>query len=165
MLRWLSLLGLTLIAACGLMPRADQELWVHEIVQDGPPIRDLLSECEWAVIDAGYPAGDRDEAGMVVTSGWFVVEQPFSGKGRRFQGILELEPLGEAGLYRVGARVRVQANKEVYRTLDRAEADWQSIEDDGGRARALLQHLIGRVQAPGLSEDFYQRKPWKENNG
>ena len=61
--------------------------------------------------------------------------------------------------------MRVQANKEVYRTLDRAEADWQSIEDDGGRARALLQHLIGRVQAPGLSEDFYQRKPWKENNG
>ena len=29
----------------------------------------------------------------------------------------------------------------------------------------MLQHLIGRVQAPGLSDDFFNRKPWKENNG
>lgn len=163
MLRLLCLMGLTLAVSCSLIHRADEEAWVHEILQDGPPIRDLLSECEWATIDAGFPPGDRDEAGMKVTSGWEIVQQPFSGKGRRFQGMLKIEPLGETGLYRVSSRVRVQANKEVHRTLDLAAADWESMTDDQGRARTLLQHLMGRVRAPGLSDDFYKRKPWTEN--
>ena len=165
MLRWLCLLGMTLVFSCGLMPRAEEEAWVHEIVQDGPPIRDLLSECEWSTIDAGFPPGDRDDAGMVVTSGWEVVEAPFSGKGRRYPGILKIEPLGESGLYRVSSRVRVQANKEIYKPLEIAEADWESVADDPLRARTLLQHLLARVQAPGLSDDFFRRKPWTESNG
>jgi hypothetical protein len=167
MLRLLCFIGITLAVSCSWIHRADEEAWVHEILQDGPPIRDLLSECEWATIDAGFPPGDRDEAGMQITSGWEIVQQPFSGKGRRFQGMLKIEPLGETGLYRLSSRVRVQANKEVHRTLDLAAADWESMADDQGRARTLLQHLMGRVQAPGLSADFYNRKPWaeKEDNG
>lgn len=161
-LRALALCVCMAVASCGGLSIVDEEGWVHEIVQDGPPIRDMLSECEWATLDAGFPPGDRDEPAMRVTSGWEIVQQPFSSKGRRYQGILELEPLGEDGLYRVSARVRVQANREVHRTLDLAEADWESIEDDMNRARTLLQHLIGRVAAPGLSDDFYRRKPWKE---
>ena len=81
MRRLLCFLGITLAVSCSWIHRADEEAWVHEILQDGPPIRDLLSECEWATIDAGFPPGDRDEAGMQVTSGWEIVQQPFSGKG------------------------------------------------------------------------------------
>jgi hypothetical protein len=147
--------------SCSLFSTGEDELWVHEIIQDAPPIRDLLSECEWALLEAKFPPGDRDEAGARVTSGWQKVLHPFSKNGRRYQGILEIEPMGELGVCRVSARVRVQANKEVHRPLDEAYAQWESTEDDAQRARTLLHHLLGRISDPGPSDDFYRRKPWR----
>jgi hypothetical protein len=150
------------LGSCSLFYAADDELWVHDVLQNGPPIRDLLSDCEWAMIEADFPPGDRDDSGAKVTSGWDVVAHPFGKYGRRFQGILEIEPLEEVGLYRISARVRVQVNEEIYKTLDMAAAKWESTQDDQVRARTLLYHLMGRVRKPGLSDDFYRRKPWRK---
>jgi hypothetical protein len=160
---FLLLIGL-LMGSCSLFYAADEELWVHEVLQNGPPLRDLLSDCEWAMIEANFPPGDRDDAGARVTSGWQTVAHPFGKYGRRYQGILEIEPLDEIGVYRVSARVRVQINEEIHKTLDMAEAKWESGTDDRVRARTLLYHLMGRVSKPGLSDDFYRRKPWRKSS-
>lgn len=152
-----------LAGSCSLLSVDEEELWVHEIIDDAPPIRDLLSEAEWALLEAKFPPGDRDDAGARVTSGWMEVMHPFSSKGRRYQGMLEIEPMDDAvGVYRVSARVRVQANQEVHKPLDEDYAQWESVEDDAKRARTLLHHFLGRIATPGPSDDFYRRKPWKQ---
>ncbi len=156
----LCLTGMT--GSCSLFSVEEEELWVHEIIDDAPPIRDLLSECEWALLKAKYPPGDRDDAGARVTSGWFENMQPFSSYGRRYQGMLEIEPMDAVGVYRVSSRVRVQINKEVHKPLDEDHAKWESVGDDEQRARTLLHHFLARVTTPGPSDDFYRRKPWRE---
>ncbi len=157
---WMALL-LLFQGSCSLFSVTEDELWVHEIVQDAPPIRDLLSECEWALLDADLPPGDRDEAAARVTSGWKTVLHPFSSGGRRYQGLLEIEATDEIGVYRISARYRVQANTEIHKPLDASLAKWESMEDDPQRAKILLHHLVGRVSTPGPSDDFYRRKPWR----
>ena len=152
--------GLT--GSCSLLSAEEEELWVHEIIDDAPPMRDLLSEAEWALLQAEFPPGDRDDAAARVTSGWHKIMHPFSSYGRRFQGILEIEPMDGVGVYRVSARVRVQANREVHKPLDEDYAQWESLEDDTQRARTLMQHFIGRIQVAGPSDDFYRRKPWRQ---
>ncbi len=159
------LLMTSLTGSCSLFSVEEEELWVHEIVDDAPPIRDLLSEAEWALLDAEFPPGDRDEAGARVTSGWLKILHPFSSKGRRYQGMIEIESMDTVGVYRVSARVRVQANREVHKPLDDDHAEWESIGDDTLRARTLLQHFLGRVKVPGPSDDFYRRKPWRQGSG
>ncbi len=167
MLRFLVLLSVVgfILPACSLfMPAEEEELWVHEILEDGPPLRDVLANCEWALIQAQFPPGDRDDGAARVTSGWDEMIQPFSSNGRRFQGIFEVEPLGEQGLYRVSVRVRQQTNKEVHKPLDPGAAQWESIGDNQERARTLLYHLLTRIKDPGPSEDFYRRKPWRDDD-
>jgi len=158
-------LGLTLLVlgSCSLFQAVDQEQWVHEIVENGPPIRDMLSECEWAMLDAGFSAGDRDDSGARVTSAWRENLQPFSSMGRRYQGILEIESMGEVGLYRINARVRVQRNKEVHQPLDSGEADWESMDDSTVHAQTLLRHFMGRVTDPSESIRPGGRQPWTES--
>ena len=141
----LLLLGIAL-PSCSSAPLEDElGAWTERVLESSPPRRDLLDACEWAVIHAGFPAGERDEARGTVTSGWDLQLQPFRNKGRRWQGILKVERT-EQGQMLVKARVLQERNTAQDDTLDSGAADWDRMADDMARSRILLQHVLVQIR-------------------
>ncbi len=139
----LLLLALLLVLpSCADAPLADETgQWAERVLENPPPRRDVLDACEWALVQAGFPPGDRDDGRSTVTSGWDILLQPFRNKGRRWQGLLHVESQ-EDGSMLVKARVLQQRNLTQDDTLDSGAAQWEAMADDMPRARILLQHLL-----------------------
>lgn len=142
---------LALAPACSSLSGEDEAEagWVAGEVHDGPPRRDLLRACEWALLRAGFPLSDRDEVSGRVTSGWDLNLAPYSRRGTRARAVAEVSELAAPGAYRVRVRVEVERNMEVHRPLEPAEADWEEAGFDAGRARLVLQHVLLQVRQPG----------------
>ncbi len=143
--RLLPLLCLLLAAfACSTPPAIDETGdWAEVVVEEAPPQRDLLSAAEYAVVRAGFPPGERDEARGTVVSGWDLNLQPFRNQGARWRGIIKVERV-EGGT-RLAARVQHQRNTEKDDTLDPGAAEWEDLADDRGRARVLLQQFLSQL--------------------
>ena len=139
-----------LAGGCSLLSSAPdpEEAWVEQEIHDGPPRRDLLRACEWAVLRSEFPVSDRDEVAGRVTSGWDVNLAPYSKQGTRSRAVLEVVELSERNAYRVRARVEVQRNQEVHQTLELAAADWEDDGFDMTRARIVLQQVLVQVRRP-----------------
>jgi hypothetical protein len=142
---------LALVPACSLMGGGGDEAWTERSLTKAPPRRELLSYCQRALAQAGYPAPTVDEAASQAKSEWRNELQPFGGNGRRYRGTLQVEVL-EGGVTQLRARVEAQNNKELARPLDPVQADWVDLPDDEPRARVLLQHLLALLAASGVSE-------------
>ena len=140
--------GLLLLAgavgsSCSLFGSEEpEELWLEHQLEHAPPMRDLLTECQWALRNAGYPPGESDESLGQVESGWLVVLHQFANRGRRYQGVVVAESTGEVGKYLLKARVRVEMNTEKRHTTESAAAQWEPLGDDSARARVLMEHLL-----------------------
>jgi len=129
--------------SCSMFQSAPpKEYWEEYQLEHGPPRRDLLTECQWALRNAGYPPGERDEALGQVESGWLVSLHPFANRGRRYQGVILAEPSGEVGSYLLKVRVQVEANTEKRDTLEPASAKWEPLDDDVSRAGVLMEHVL-----------------------
>lgn len=137
----LLLVGMVLPACRAAPPEDESGKWTERILTDSPPRRDLLDACEWAMVNANFPPGERDEARGTVTSGWDLQLQPFRNKGRRWQGILKVER-NEEGEMVVKSRVIMERNTAFDDTLDSGAADWDRMGDDMVRSRILLQHVL-----------------------
>lgn len=124
-------------------PLAEDERgeWTERVLEEAPPRRDILDAFELAVVHAGFPAGERDEARGTVTSGYDLQLQPFRNKGRRWQGILRVMP-GDDGTTVLKSRVMMDRNTTQDDTLDPGEAEWDPMADDMRRSRILLQHAL-----------------------
>lgn len=138
----LCLLAGLLLPACSAAPPEDESgQWTERVLEASPPRRDLLDACEWAMVNASFPPGERDEARGTVTSGWDLQLQPFRNKGRRWQGILKVER-NEEGEMVLKSRVIMERNTAFDDTLDSGAADWDRMADDMVRSRILLQHVL-----------------------
>ncbi|MFK5955212.1 MAG: hypothetical protein QM477_02070 [Planctomycetota bacterium] len=144
-------LPLLLVMACAVLPACSSPVlddesgrWSERILTPAPPLRDLLDACEYAMVYAGFPPGERDDSRNSVTSGWDLQLQPFRNKGRRWQGILRIS-VTESGETLVKSRVIQEKNVTQDDTLDSGEAEWERIEDDMIRSRILLQHLVAQL--------------------
>lgn len=149
-LGWLPLLAAAALSSgCGLLGGDDgEEAWVSTELRDGPPRRDLLKACEWAVLQAEFPVYDRDDVSGRVTSGWDVNLAPYSFQGTRSRAVIEVEELGGNQDYRLRVRVEVERNQEVHQTLELAAADWEPDGYDQTRARVVLQQILVQVRRP-----------------
>jgi len=132
------------LMACSTPPPVDEAgEWSEVVLSEAPPQRDILAAAEYAVVRAGFPPGERDEARGNVISGWDMSLQPFRNKGARWRGIVKVERV-EGGT-RLAARVQKQRNAEKDDTLDPGAAKWEDEADDRGRARVLLQQLLSQL--------------------
>lgn len=138
----LLLLGAVAAPSCS-SPLAEDERgeWTERVLEAAPPRRDILGAFEVAILNAGFPEGERDEARGTVTSGYDLQMQPFRNKGRRWQGILKVEKNDE-GATVLKSRVMMDRNTTQDDTLDPGEADWSAMADDMRRSRILLQHAL-----------------------
>ncbi len=140
--------------ACSLFgTQPEDPYWEEYELQNGPPLRDLLHACEWAVNRAGFPPGETDVVGATVTSGWDRNLAVYSNQGYRSQAVIELHPGTADGNYQVRVRVHVQINKEVHKTLDPAAAQWEDAREDPARARVVLEQLLAQVAPRGVHSD------------
>ena len=131
-----------MLPSCGISPAADETgNWTERVLEVAPPRRDILDAYEVAVVHAGFPAGERNEARGTVTSGYDLQMQPFRNKGRRWQGILKVER-NEEGQTVLKSRVLLDRNTTQDDTLDPGEAEWDPMADDMRRSRILLQHAL-----------------------
>lgn len=132
------------LLSCSSPPPVDEAgTWSEVVVQEAPPQRDLLSAAEQAVMRAGFPQGERDEARGNVISGWHMDLQPFRNQGMRWRGIIRVQQV-EGGT-RLAARVQAQKNVEKDDTLDPGAAEWEDLADDRGRSRVLLQQFLSQL--------------------
>jgi hypothetical protein len=148
----LIVLAATLVSACeSSLYRGEDStpVWVEYEVEKGPPRRDLFQICHLALVRAGFPPGDNDEAGGKITSGWDVNLAPYSFKGYREQGIIEITPLEGIYHYKVEARVRKDINIEHATTLEISRAEWDPGADNAQRARVVMQHLRSQLYPTG----------------
>ena len=122
--------------------------WSERILDPAPPMRDIMDACEWAMQNASFPPGERDDGRHSVTSGWDLQLQPFRNKGRRWQGILRVLE-NEEGEIVVKSRVLQEKNVTQDDTLDSGEAEWERMGDDMIRSRILLQHLLSQLHLIG----------------
>lgn len=133
--------GLT--ASCSLFGSGPPEPeWLSHELRYAPPRRDLLTELQWALRNAGYPPGQRDEALGKVESGWQVVLHPFSGRGRRYMGVVRIADETPARGVILEVRVAVEGNMEKKKPLERQAAKWEPMADDPARAEVLLEHIL-----------------------
>lgn len=141
----LLVLFVAILPACSSAPPEDEAgRWTERVLEPAPPMRDILDAAEWAVVNAGFPPGDRNDFRHNVISGWDLQLQPFRNKGRRWQGILRVM-LNEEGETVVKSRVIQEKNVTQDDTLDSGEAEWERMEDDMIRSRILLQHLLSQL--------------------
>jgi len=140
----LVLFSAVLPACSGPLLEDESGRWSERVLTPPPPLRDLLDACEYAVVYAGFPPGERDDSRQSVTSGWDLQLQPFRNKGRRWQGILRVY-VNEEGEMVVKSRVIQEKNVTQDDTLDSGEAEWERMEDDMIRSRILLQHLLAQL--------------------
>lgn len=135
-------------AGCSLFESGPdpEQAWESQDLQSGPPRRDLMKACEWAVLQADFPVSERDDVAGRVVSGWNVNLSPFSYQGTRSRATIEVEDLGQPSAYRIRVRVEVQRNQEVHRTLDLSEAEWEDDGFDQVRARIVLQQVLAQVR-------------------
>lgn len=119
-----------------------KEEWLEQELRYAPPRRDLLTELQWALRNAGYPPGQRDEALGRVESGWDTVMHAFSGRGRRYKGIVEIVPDSQATGTVIQVRVMVEVNTEKKQPLEPQKAKWEPMDDDLARAEVLLEHVM-----------------------
>ena len=160
-MRIFHLLGclLLLFPSCGLWENRHPEAWMGEVMESAPPMRDLLTQVEWAFLQAGFPPGYADTGSMKVISGWDVVSHPFSGKGIRSQATARLTDGEVKDSVLVEVRVNVQANAEVIRPLEPKQAKWENTRDDGQRAKVVLMHIKARLS--GTGKTGRERNPWR----
>lgn len=123
--------------------------WIEYELRDGPPRRDLFQICHLALVRSGFPPGDSDEASGRVTSGWDVSLAPYSFRGTRQQGIVEIAPGAQHNDWRLRVRVRKEINLEQRDTLSMRAARWDPGADDVQRARTVLQHIRSQVMPAG----------------
>lgn len=140
-----------LTASCGLMG-TEEPVWTERTLTKAPPRRELLSYCERALAQAGYPAPEVDEAASEAFSEWRTELQPFGYAGRRYRATLQVETLESGGAV-LRARVETQSNKELARPMDAARAKWADEPDDATRAKVLLQHLTSLLSGSGAAGD------------
>tara|TARA_B100000959_G_scaffold100135_1_gene105890 strand:- start:263 stop:709 length:447 start_codon:yes stop_codon:yes gene_type:complete len=136
------------------------EKWVSGRLADSTPLRDLLTECEWALLQASFPPGDADFGTLSVMSGWDVQTHPFSGVGVRSQALVELETEEKTGRTLIRIRVRRQKNTEVQSPLDIGRAQWEDIPDDVTRAQILMAHIVSRVKPKANKEMTLSPRAW-----
>ena len=144
----LPLVAALLFAACSTSlykPEDSTPQWVSQRISNGPPRRDFFEMCHLALVRAGFPPGDNDVALGVVTSGWDVNLAPYSFKGTREQGIVEIQKLEGSGNYELRARVRKEINIEQVNTLEESLARWDPGADNTTRARTVLQHIKSQL--------------------
>jgi len=139
-----------LLGSCGLMG-SEEPAWTERTLTQAPPRRELLSYCERALAQAGYPAPELDEAASEAYSEWRMELQPFGKAGRRYRATIQVETL-EGGGAVLRARVETQMNTELARPMDPARAKWEDAPDDGTRAKVLLQHLTSLLSGSGAAE-------------
>jgi len=140
--------------SCSMLTGADESAadWVEHELSEAPPVRDLLTLCQWAAHNAGFPPGFRDVAARSYSSGWSENLQPYSNRGRRYQAVFEVEPMGGPGFVRLRVRVIVEKNTEIHRTLESTAAKWEPLGDDVERAEFVLTHVLVQFQEGGASE-------------
>lgn len=143
-----ALLLLPLLLSCSTLG-GDEGGWVERRVSEAPPRRELLGYCAQAVAQAGYPAPKVEESRDAARSEWRLELQPFAGAGRRYRATLEIVE-ASAGAATLRARVEAEKNGEQARPMDPVLAKWESMPDDQGRARILLQHLVSLLAASGV---------------
>lgn len=136
-------LGTGVATSCSLFEsEPPPENWLAAELDHAPPRRDLLTQCQWALRNAGYPPGEADEALGMVESGWLVALHPFSSKGRRYKGVIVAEVSPETGKDMIKVRVEVEANAEKKQPLEPSSAKWEPLGDDPSRAEVLLEHVL-----------------------
>jgi len=136
-------LGTGVTTSCSLFESEPlPENWLPADLDHAPPRRDLLTQCQWALRNAGYPPGEADEALGMVESGWLVSLHPFSRKGRRYKGVIVAEVSPETGKDMIRVRVEVEGNTEKKQPLEPALAKWEPLGDDISRAEVLLEHVL-----------------------
>ena len=131
--------------------------WVEQELSDAPPVRDLLTVCQWAAHNAGFPPGFRDVAARTYSSGWLENLQPYSNRGRRYQVVFEVEPMGGPGYARLRVRVVVEKNTEVHRTLETTAAKWEPLGDDRDRANNVLMLVLVQFQKGDATETYREK--------
>lgn len=142
-------LVLAALPACSMLGGADEN-WTERNLTQAPPRREILSYCQRALAQAGYPAPVVDEAGSQAQSEWRNELQPFGGYGHRYRATLQVKLL-EGGVTQLRARVEAQSNAELARPLDPIYADWEDAPDDETRSRLLLQHLLSLLETSGVA--------------
>lgn len=140
----------TVLTSCGLLG-SEEPAWTERTLTKSPPRRELLSYCERALAQAGYPAPEVDEAASEAYSEWRTELQPFGYAGRRYRATLQVE-IVEGGGAVLRARVETQSNKELARPMDASRAQWVDEPDDATRAKVLLQHLTSLLSGSGAAE-------------
>ena len=136
-------LGAGVMSSCSMFEsEPPPENWLQEELNHAPPRRDLLTQCQWALRNAGYPPGEADEALGMVESGWLVALAPFSSKGRRYKGVILAEVSPETGKDIIKVRVEVEMNGEKKQPLEPALAKWEPLGDDPSRADVLMEHVM-----------------------
>ena len=162
MMKCSSFLALALLSSlgCGMFGQEIEEKWVSGRLADVTPLRDLLTECEWAFLQASFPPGDVDFGTLSVMSGWDVQTHPFSGVGVRSQALVELEAEQETGRTLIQVRVRRQKNTEVQSPLDLGKARWEDISDDLTRAQILMAHIVSRVRPGSNQRETFSPRAW-----
>lgn len=125
-----------------------EENWVIYQLEGGPPRRDLLSSCRWAIHRAELPPGETDLVAGWVKSGWDISLAPYSKQGTRTQATIEVTGLEGHNNYEIRIQVLVQTNQEIHHTLELSAAEWENSGFDRVRARVILQHLLLQVK-PG----------------
>lgn len=123
--------------------------WVEAVVDPAPPRRDLLEMGLMAMVQAGYPGAEVDEARDAVDSEWRTNLQPFAREGTRRRATLVFEPRSEGGFH-ARARVELQVNQELEDPLNPYAARWEPAGEDPAAARVVLQHLLSLVATGGV---------------
>jgi len=149
-----------LLPSCGLWENRHPEIWMGEVMESAPPMRDFLTEVEWAFLQAGFPPGFADTGSMEVISGWDVASHPFSGQGIRSQATARLTNGEAKDSMLVEVRVSVQTNEEVIWPLDPKKAQWKNAVDNGQRAKVVLMHIKARLAQSG--NPGIERNPWRK---
>ncbi len=140
-------LATSVVSSCSLFESEPlPENWEVEVLDHAPPRRDLLTECQWALRNAGYPPGEADEALGMVESGWLVSLHPFSKKGRRYKGVIVAEVSPETGEDIIKVRVEVEGNTEKKQPLEPSLAKWEPLGDDPSRADVLMEHVMQQLR-------------------
>ncbi len=127
-----------LLAACATS--GSGEGWI-EADLEVPSERVLRQVAVLALEKNGFPPGTEDEGLQnTVSSGWLVSLQPFKGDGTRMKAHVHYDEKGPR-TWLVGVRVERETNEELGKTLELAQAKWESGPDDQDTATRILNYM------------------------
>lgn len=136
----LCLLLVASLSGCASTGDDDDKTW-HELTVRAPSVEVLWKVTKLAFQRERFPVQNRfDSESHTTTTGWETSLAPFKGDGYRERAQVRYET-AEPGYYLVEARVKRETNECLARPLDISYAKWKSDDDNGPRARVLLQRI------------------------